>query len=221
MRTCPLCVAGLSILLGAGALTAYNAATSRAAAVEAKASTALAATAGTAASADAPAGTFQLDASHTSVVFKIQRIGGAPFYGRFDKSAGSITLDADVAKSSLEVNIPTDSINSNSSGRDRHLKSNDFFSAAEFPNLSFKSKSFKKLSDTTYEVAGELSLRGKTLPLTVKLTQTGTGPARGGGTQVGFESTFTIKRSDFGMTYLSQGLGDEVTVMLGLEGVQK
>lgn len=214
MRHCPLCVAGVSLVLGVGGLAATNALTSRAAAAAATAEAAVAAVAD-------PAGTFQLDAVHSSVVFRIQRVGGAPFFGRFNKASGSVTLDADPAKNALEVTIPVDSIDSNSSGRDRHLKSNDFFAAAEFPNLSFKSKSFKKAGDNAFEVAGELSVRGKTLPLTVKLTQTGTGPARGGGTQVGFESTFTIKRSDFGMTYLSQGLGDEVTIMLGLEAVQK
>jgi len=170
---------------------------------------------------DAPAakGPFAVDGVHSSVVFKIQRSGGAPFYGRFNKLEGSFLFDdADLAKSMIDVTVPTDSVDSNNQGRDRHLKSADFFSAEEFPKMTFKSNSFAKASDKTYTVNGNLTFRGVTKPVTVTVRETGTGPARGGGTAFGADASFTFKRSDFGMSYMPDSLGDEVIVMVGLEG---
>lgn len=168
------------------------------------------------------AGAFTVDSVHSSVVFKAQRVNGAPFYGTFRKIEGSFTIDAaNPSASVIDVTIPVESIDSNNPGRDKHLKNSDFFSAAEHPTLTFKSKSFTKKSDTEWEVAGELTARGVTKPVTIKAIQTGTGPARGGGTMVGLDVTFTIKRSEFGINYGPQALADEVAIMVGLEGVKK
>lgn len=172
--------------------------------------------------AAAPAGQFAIDPVHTTVVFKIQRLTGAPFYGTFKEVKGSFLLDAaDAGKSSLSVEVPTASIDSNNPGRDKHLKSQDFFSAEEFPTLSFQSTAVKKTGEKEFEAAGTLSLRGQSKPVTVKLRETGSGSARGGGTMVGYDVTFAFKRSEFGMTKYSEALGDEVTIIAGLEGVKK
>jgi polyisoprenoid-binding protein YceI len=168
-----------------------------------------------------PEGTFRVDAVHSSVIFRIQRTTGAPFYGRFDQISGHFLLDgADLAKSVVDVSIPTASVNSNNSGRDKHLRSQDFFSAEEYPAMTFKSTSVKKSGDNAFEVSGNLTFRGQTKPLTFTAKQTGTGPARGGGTMIGYDLQFTIKRSDFGVTKYAESLGDDVTLMIGLEGVK-
>ncbi|MDX2018504.1 MAG: YceI family protein [Planctomycetota bacterium] len=166
-----------------------------------------------AASAD---GAFKVDAVHSSVAFRIQRVNGAPFYGTFRQLSGEFNFEG--ANPSASFTIPVESIDSNNEGRDKHLKSPDFFSSKEFPNLTFKSTSIKKTGENTFELAGELTVRGTTKPITAKATQTGTGPARGGGTMIGYDVQFTIKRAEFGITYGPQALGDEVTVMVGLEG---
>lgn len=167
-------------------------------------------------------GAFAVDGVHTSLVFRIQRLTGAPFYGRFNEIKGAFNLNADKPEAStLDISIPVESVDTNNDGRDKHLRGSDFFSAAEFPTLSFKGREFKKTADNTFEVTGDLTVRGTTKPLTVTLKQTGTGPARGGGEMIGFDTSFSFKRSDFGITYGPQALGDEVTVMLGLEGVRK
>lgn len=168
-------------------------------------------------------GAYTIDALHTSVVFKIQRTNGAPFYGTFKKVAGSFTIDpANLSASLLDVTIPVESIDSNSDGRDKHLKGADFFSAAEFPDLTFKSTSFTKTGDNRYEIVGDLTARGVTKPVTLKALQTGAGPAGGGGgIALGFDITFSLKRSDFGIAYGPKVLGDEITVMVGLEGLKK
>ncbi len=170
-----------------------------------------------AASASAPAdGAFKVDAVHSTVAFRIQRVNGAPFYGTFRQIDGTFNFDG--ASPSASFTIPVESIDSNNEGRDKHLKSPDFFSSKEFPNLSFKSTSIKKTGDNTFELTGDLTVRGTTKPVTAKATQTGTGPARGGGTMIGYDVQFTIQRAEFGITYGPQALGDEVTVLVGLEG---
>lgn len=172
-------------------------------------------------SATAAAGAFTVDGVHSSVVFKVKHAGVADFYGRFNKVEGSFNLDAADAKaSSLNITIDTASIDSNNAGRDKHLKNTDFFAAAEFPKITFVGKEFTG-SSTSYEVKGDLTLHGVTKSITVTVTDTGRGNMKGTAI-AGLGATFTIKRSDFGMTYGVEGgaLGDEVTVMVGLEGKQ-
>jgi polyisoprenoid-binding protein YceI len=176
------------------------------------------------ATAQAPAatGAFAVDGVHSSVIFRAQRSIGAPFYGRFNKLDGSFLIDeANLSTSFIDVTIPADSVDSNNQNRDRHLKSADFFSAEEFPTLSFKSKSVAKTGDKTFAVTGDLTFRGKTKEIVVTAKQTGTGDARGGGTAIGYDVAFSFKRADFGMTYMPDALADEIQIMVGLEGVRK
>lgn len=177
------------------------------------------AAAGLAASATAAAGAFTVDGVHSSVVFKVKHAGVADFYGRFNKVEGSFNLDA-ASASALNISIDTASIDSNNSDRDKHLKGTDFFAAAEFPKITFVGKEFKG-SGTSYEVKGDLTMHGVTKSITVNASDTGRGSMQGKSI-AGLGATFTIKRSAFGMTYgIEKGaLGDEVTIMVGLEGKQ-
>jgi polyisoprenoid-binding protein YceI len=77
------------------------------------------------------------------------------------------------------------------------------------------------VSEDTYEVAGDLALHGVTRPLTVKVQRTGSGKDPWGGFRIGFETTFTIKRSDFGMNFMMEGVGDEVRIILSIEGIRQ
>jgi polyisoprenoid-binding protein YceI len=175
-----------------------------------------------AAAAAVSEGAFAVDAVHTSVVFRVQRVNGAPFYGRFDQISGSFSVEgSDGASGSLDITIPVTSVNSNNGNRDKHLRNADFFSAEEFPTATFKSTKFTAAGDKEWDVAGDLTIRGTTRPITARVKQTGTGPARGGGTMLGLDVQFKINRSEFGVNYGLQALGDEVQVMIGLEGVQK
>lgn len=171
---------------------------------------------------EAKAGAYKVDGVHSSVIFKCQRTSGAPFYGMMKKIEGSFLIDAEKLDSSfVEVTIPTNSIDSNNDGRNRHLLSADFFSAEEFPNLTFKSKSVTKTGEKTFEVAGDITVRGTTKPVTITMKETGSGPTRGGGTAIGYDVSFTIKRADFGVNYGEGALGENITIMAGLEGVRK
>lgn len=165
---------------------------------------------------------FKVDAVHSSVIFKCQRVSGAPFYGMMKKIDGTFLLDADKLDASfVDITIPTNSIDSNNEGRNRHLLSADFFSAEEFANLTFKSTSVTKTADKAFEVKGDLTVRGVTKPVTITMKETGSGPARGGGTAIGYDVNFSFKRGDFGVNYGAGALGEDITIIAGLEGVRK
>jgi polyisoprenoid-binding protein YceI len=162
------------------------------------------------------AGAYKIDPTHSSVVFRIKHMNTAPFYGTFEKVTGTINFDeSNPGSSSINAEIPVDSVHTHADKRDAHLKSKDFFNAESFPTLSFKSKSFTKSGDA-YEVTGDLTLHGVTKPITARVEKTGSGSMQGK-ELIGFDVSFTVKRSDFGITFMPDGLGDEVKVMIGLE----
>jgi polyisoprenoid-binding protein YceI len=105
--------------------------------------------------------------------------------------------------------------------RDTHLKSPDFFNTGEYPTVSFKSKSVKKLNEAVYEVSGDLTLLGKTRPITVEVNATGAGKDPWGNFRRGFETSFSINRSDFGMTFMMGGVSDEVNLTVSVEGIRQ
>jgi polyisoprenoid-binding protein YceI len=168
-------------------------------------------------------GAYTVDAVHSSVIYRIKHLNVSNSYGRFNDISGSFHFDAAKPEASvLDVSVQTESIDSANEKRDGHLKSQDFFSAKEFPTIAFKGKTFKKTTDTTFDVEGDLSLHGVTKPVTVKVELTGSGPGMRGGEVAGIEARFSIKRSDFGMNYMvGKGLSDEVDLIVSLEGGRK
>lgn len=166
---------------------------------------------------------FSVDPVHSSVVFRVKHNGVAYFYGRFDEVTGSFHLDKDdPSKSTIDIKVATEKVNTNNAGRDKHLRGNDFFSASEFPEITFKGKSFKKSGDSTFDVTGDLTIRGVTKVITVPVEHTGEGKGMRGGTVAGLETKFTINRGDYGVSYMiGPALADEVTLMVGLEGGKK
>jgi polyisoprenoid-binding protein YceI len=161
--------------------------------------------------------TWQVDPVHSSNVFKIRHSGVANFYGRFNQISGTIAWSKENPEAgSIAVEVKTDSIDTNNSGRDKHLKSGDFFDAEKYPTIAFKSTKIAKIDDHNFDVTGDLTMHGVTKPITVKFEHGGI--VNNHGLRTGFETTFTAKRSDFGMSnYLDQGMiGDEVTMTVSL-----
>ena len=159
---------------------------------------------------------FNIDAVHSTAIFRVHHVGAGMFYGRFNDVTGMIALSGDVP--SFDVSIAIDSVDSSNERLDSHLKSPDFFNAVEFPTMSFKSSSVKFVGDNKYEVTGEITMHGVTKPLTVNMEKTGHVDGRRG-EMVGFETEFELTRSDFGMNYgvESGSLGDKVKVIVALE----
>lgn len=164
------------------------------------------------------AATWKIDSVHSSLMFRVLHLNTAYFYGRFNEISGEISWDDGApASGSLNVEIKTESVDSKNPGRDRHLRSSDFFNADQFPTCTFKSTSITARGEQTFELKGDLTINGVTKPVAVTLEKTGTGKDRRGTELIGFETVFTVKRSDFGITFMSNGLGDEVKVFCSLE----
>lgn len=165
------------------------------------------------------ADTYKLDPVHSMVIFKINHLGVSNTYGRFDAPEGSFVMDDDAEKMTFEASISVSKIDTANSKRDEHLKSADFFNAKQFPDITFRSTAVKKTGDSTFDVTGDLSLHGVTKSITIPMTKVGAAKTQMG-ERAGFDATFTIKRSDFGMNFMEGAVGDEVTLMINLEGVK-
>ncbi|NOX59697.1 MAG: polyisoprenoid-binding protein [Planctomycetes bacterium] len=164
---------------------------------------------------------YKIDGMHSSVMFRVKHLNVSPFYGRFNSVSGKIQVNDDPTKSTFEVIVKTESLDTNDKKRDGHIKGTDFFNVREFPTITFKSKSIKTGDKGVLKVTGDLTCHGVTKSITVDMTATGSGPDPWGGFRTGFETTFTIKRSDYGMDYMLKMLGDDVKLFVALEGVKQ
>jgi len=167
---------------------------------------------------------YRVDPVHSSAVFSAIHFGASRFYGRFNDVSGSIEFDAakpEVAKVSIEIDVA--SVDTHDKKRDQHLSGPDFFSAKEFPTMSFESESVKVLRPASatekllLEVTGKLEILGKSRPMVVEVEQVGAGDGMGGTKLVGFETHFGFNRSDFGMDFMLGGISDEIGVILSVE----
>jgi len=168
------------------------------------------------------AGTYEIDAVHSSLLFGVLHADAARFWGRFNRFKGSLTIDAAKPEaSSVVVEVAADSVDTANDGRDQHLRGPDFFNAKEFPEIVFESKKVTK-SANGFQVTGEFTMLGVTKEVVAEAEATGYSEGERTGKRVGYEVRFTIKRSDFGMDYsVGKGLGDEVQVLMGLGAVAK
>jgi polyisoprenoid-binding protein YceI len=167
------------------------------------------------------ADTYSADAVHSSIVFRVKHMNTTFFWGRFNDLGGTFTLDpADPSQTKLQFQVKTASVDTANAKRDQHVKSLDFFNVVEFPTASFTSKSATKAGEG-YDVVGDLTLHGVTKPVTVRVTPTGSGRGPTGASIAGIEATFSIKRSDFGMSNMVGPLGDDVWVSVCVEGIKK
>lgn len=173
--------------------------------------------AGTASAAD----TYKIDPVHSSVSFSL-RHSFSKFTGSFTQLNGTVTYDAaDVSKNSVEATVAIGSVNSGNDKRNEHLLGPDFFDSAKFGTAVFKSTSWVKTGADTFDVTGDLTIKGVTKSTVLKVTLLGAGPGmRPGSTVSGWEATTVIHKSDFGVNgpaMLGKLLGDDVTIALGVE----
>lgn len=174
-------------------------------------------------SAAAVADSYAIDPVHASLVFRIKHLGVANFYGMFTEMSGAYDYDPEKPETNrVELTVKTASVSTANEARDKHLRSADFFDAEQHPEMRFVSREWKKTEDQHYEVTGDLTLLGVTKPVAAKVEFSGEGEGMKGEFRTGFEATFKIRRSEFGMTkYLPIVLGDEVRLILSVEGIRK
>lgn len=162
--------------------------------------------------------TYTVDPRHTWPVFEINHFGFSTQRGRFDKSSGKILLDRSAKSGTVDLAIETASIDMGLDKWNDHMKSEDFFNAAKFPLMSFKSTKLVFDGDKVVGAEGDFTLLGVTKP--VKLTVSGFRCAPNPIAKkdaCGADISTTIKRSDFGMTKYLPNVGDVVKIMVPLE----
>lgn len=173
-------------------------------------------------SAAAKAGdTYQVDGAHSWVAYRVKHLGVANSFGIFKAISGSFVVDeAAPEKSSMDITVKVDSIDSGNPARDQHLKSPDFFNAKQFPTITFKSRKVTKSQDG-YEVTGDLTLHGVKKELVFKVDKIGTAKDPRGGQHAGFSVDVPIKRTDYGIKTATDMIADEVLLEIGIEGMRK
>ena len=173
--------------------------------------------------AHAASATYAIDPSHTFVTFEANHMGTSTLRGRFDKKEGSVTLDKDAKSGKADITIDATSIDTGVSALDTHLKSKDFFNAAEFGTAKFSADKFAFNGDKVSEVIGTLTLLGKTQPVTLKASNFNCyiNPMLKRETCGGdFETTIT--RTQYGMSYgLNYGLPDTIRLLIQIEAIKQ
>ena len=172
---------------------------------------------------DVPSGKYSLDLSHAYITFSYSHMGfSTPNIGFRDFDA-SLMLDSDrLENSSIEVVINADSIESLKDDFNGHLKSGDFFDTGNFPQATFSSTKIESTGADTFNVTGNLTIKDVTKPviLAATLNKAAMHPMQKVPT-VGFSAQTTIMRSDFGLGRYVPNVGDEVTIHITVEMLQK
>ncbi len=159
-------------------------------------------------------GSYRLDHSHVAVLFKINHMGLSTFVGRFNKVDASLEFDPDnIAAASLSAVIDIASIDVNNPDLEATLMGNNWFAAKVYPQASFVTRSVSLLDENSAIFTGDLTLRGVTLPIDLKVHFNGGGSnVLTGFYTLGFSATSQFKRSDFAMDYLIPAVGDQVDI---------
>ena len=172
------------------------------------------------------AGTWTIDPVHSEVSFVVRHMMVSKVRGRFDKFEGTIVTTPDPLQSSVTATVDLSSVNTGEPNRDNHIRSADFFEVESHPMMTFRSTGVRPDGDD-FLLDGDLTIRGTTKPVTLKLEVNGFGPDAFGGTRVGFSASGEINRHDFGVSFNGPipGAGsgvivsEKVAITIEIEGV--
>jgi polyisoprenoid-binding protein YceI len=166
-------------------------------------------------------GKYAIDPMHSKVGFEVPHLVISTVEGRFDDYQGEIALDKDIKKSVVNVTIQAQSINTGIAKRDEHLKSPDFFEAAKFAQITFKSKKVEGNAQAL-KVTGDLTIKGVTKEVTLKGKLLGSVKDGYGNQKTAFDFSTQISRKDFGLTWNSAVeagpvVGDKISISLKVQ----
>lgn len=170
------------------------------------------------------AGTWTIDAVHSEVGFSVRHMMVSKVRGKFTKFGGELVTADDVLGSSVTAEIDLASIETGAEQRDAHLRSPDFFDTENHPLMTYRSTAIRQDGED-FIVDGELTLKGVTRSVPLKLEVNGFGPDAYGGTRAGFSATAEINRQDFGVNWnaaMETGgvvVSDKVAIHLEIEAV--
>lgn len=174
------------------------------------------------AAAEAPApksGTYQIDPTHRYIAFSYSHLGYSNPIVTFDDFTATLKVDAaNPSKSSVEVTIQAASVHSGVTKFDDHLKSADFFEAAKYPTISFRSTKVEKTGANKAKVTGDLTIKDKTLPVTLDVVlNSAADHPRNKKAALGFSATTKVSRTAFGLSMATPYVGDEVSIRIETE----
>ncbi len=159
---------------------------------------------------------YSLNKPHTQIIFSIDHLGYTHSYGKFLDYSGALKLDeSHPESSSVDADIKTASIDMGDEGWSKKVR--EIFKADKYPDMTFKSTAVKRLSDKSADVAGDLTMRGVTKPVTLRVTFNKEGRDPFGKYVAGFSAETDIKRSEFGMTDYAPAVGDDVHIVIEAE----
>ena len=175
------------------------------------------------ATAHAEAVTYAIEPTHTFATFEIGHFGVSTNRGRFDKKEGTVVLDQIGRNGKVEITIDTTSVSTGTSNFDKHLQSEDLFNTAKFPTMKFVSDKFTFDGDKVTAVSGNLTLLGKTAPVTLKANRFGCYMSPMIKREVcGGDFETTIDRTAFGMNYgVVWGFPKDVRIVIQVEAVKQ
>jgi polyisoprenoid-binding protein YceI len=143
-------------------------------------------------------GDYTLDVAHSRLGFAARHAMVTKVRGQFNEFEGTAHLDfADPSKSTAELTIQTQSVDTRNEQRDAHLRTNDFFDAPNYPEITFRSTAASKIDDERYRLTGDLTIKDTTKPVTIEFEYSGTAVDPFGNVRVGFEGSTTINRRDW------------------------
>ncbi|MYQ47705.1 polyisoprenoid-binding protein [Streptomyces sp. SID4985] len=147
-------------------------------------------------------GEYTIDPAHTTLGFTARHAMVTNVKGSFTEFTGTLHLDgSDVSRSTANLDIKMDSIDTGNADRDTHLKSADFFKTDEFPTMTFRSTKVESLGGDDYRITGDLSILGTTKPISIDLEFNGSAKDPFGNDRIGFEGKAELLRSDWGLTW--------------------
>ena len=175
---------------------------------------------------------YVVDPYHTVPYFDVDHLGFATMRGRFDRATGKFSIDRAAKTGSVELEIPTATVNSGDTDkgqrprtRDEHLKNADFFNVQEFPAITFKSTKVVFKGEDPVSVEGNMTMLGVTKPVTLNLDRWKCGSdirTQGKRYQCGGNASGSFKRSDFGMKFgLPTAIGDELKLWMSFYGFKQ
>lgn len=157
---------------------------------------------------------WSIDPMHSEVQFKVKHLVISTVSGFFKSFSGTVeTENDDFSDAKIEFSIDIDSLDTTQTQRDEHLKSAEFFDAAQYPHITFKSTSFTKTGDDEYALKGDLTIKGITKPVTLDVEYGGSAADFYGNTKAGFEVTGKINRKEFGLTW--DGVTEAGSIVVG------
>lgn len=167
---------------------------------------------------------YDFDKAHTQIVFFVNHLGFSNSMGKFLDWDGHYILDRDNPENSrIDVTIHTASIEMNDERWNNHMKNEDFFDVENYPHMTFKSTNVEVTGEDTARVTGDLTLLGQTHPVVLDVVHNKSDyhPMRSEVFVSGFSATGSLKRSEFGMDYGLPLVGDEVRIVLEVEGFRR